>query len=432
MRSISAFKQSGSCVSLLKSRSPMDAGITNREVLPRHPELESGFFHHHAGHVIKELLIVPRRNLESAPCGDVKRNHLRRSPSPTARALSTHFRLSFPGWHCFRGVRLHLILLQGYTNWFDKCSLWGAGSVQLYFYHDNYSKSDKLWLQLYLYVMYVLDTVHQINMWVSLYKYFVKDFANPTLINQIGRPITDSVILSAIVCALAQLLYLMRIWHLSKKNYILTGILGIFILTQFVVTVIYFAQIYNLTENTKLMDRAEIITVRVLNASITATDVCIATAMAFLLHSQRSGIKQTDTLINRLIMYSIATGLVTGAVGVVALISAFALPKTFIYLFFDLLLPKLYINSILALLNFRQKLRDTLASSDRGFSLNRMNTSAPSGRSSNTQVAAPRHNVTVVDIRVDTDQETHNDFNEHKDPWQKTRSELDDASSYGP
>ncbi|KAI5114995.1 hypothetical protein M0805_007761 [Coniferiporia weirii] len=257
-------------------------------------------------------------------------------------------------------------------------ALWGAGSVQLYFYHDNYSKSDKLWLQLYLYVMYVLDTVHQVNMCISLYKYFVKDFANFVLIGKIDRPINDSIIISAIVCALAQSLYLMRIWHLSRRNYILTTTLGLLILTQFVATVIYFAQVYHLTENAELMDPAEIITVRVLNVFATATDVSIATAMAFLLHSQRSGIRQTDTLISRLIIYSISTGLVTGVAGIAALVTAFAFPKTFIYLFFDIPLPKLYINSVLALLNFRQKHRDNLVrNADRGFSLNRMHTSNP-------------------------------------------------------
>ncbi|KAI5118911.1 hypothetical protein M0805_004687 [Coniferiporia weirii] len=227
--------------------------------------------------------------------------------------------------------------------------LWGAGSVQLYFYHDNYSKSDGRWLQLYLLLMYVLDTVHQINLLVSLYTYLVEDFESILLLERIGKPILDAVIPSALVCVLAQSLYLVRIWRLSKKNHVLTTVLALLVTGQFAATLVYFAEIVNLHETTDLMDRTTMITVRILNAFIAASDTSLASTMAFLLHSQRSGIKQTDSLINRLIMYSFGTGLVTGVLGLVAFISAFALPNAFFYLLFDLLLPKLYINSILAL-----------------------------------------------------------------------------------
>ncbi|KAI5118909.1 hypothetical protein M0805_004685 [Coniferiporia weirii] len=291
--------------------------------------------------------------------------------------------------------------------------LWGAGSVQLYFYYENYANSDSRSMRLYLLLMYVLDTVHQVDLLVSLYTYFVKDFTSILLLERIGRPIVDAVMFSNFVCVLAQIFYLKRIWHLSNRNYVLIVVLALLIVAQFVTGSIYFSEILNLHETTDLMNHATMVTVRILNAIIAATDVSLAFTMAFLLHSQRSGIRQTDSLINRLIMYSVGTGLVTGALGFVAFISAFALPNAFFYLLFDLLLPKLYINSILVLLNVRQKLRgNNVVGSDGGLSVNKARPGFMGKNPAAQNTASPAD--TVVDMEEVTDRAVRNGSNGNK------------------
>ncbi|KAL5520653.1 hypothetical protein ACEPAF_2654 [Sanghuangporus sanghuang] len=82
--------------------------------------------------------------------------------------------------------------------------------------------------------------------------------------------------------------------------------------------------------------------------------------MIWLLWNSRPGVKRTDTIVNRLIAYAIGSGLVTALWVIVALIAAQVKPHSFVYLLVDLVLPKLYFNSVLASLNARSALRDTL------------------------------------------------------------------------
>ncbi|THH08791.1 hypothetical protein EW145_g2463 [Phellinidium pouzarii] len=307
-------------------------------------------------------------------------------------------------------------------------ALWGAGSVQLYFYYDKYTKTDKWWLKIYIFMVYALDTLHQIFLLSSLYTYFVTNFANPAHLLLNERPLNSTAVVTALVDGFVQALFVMRVWHLSKKNYILTGILSLFVLGQTVSTMIYFGKAYNLN----LI--AELVSVlpeeRAMDIIVTITDLSIASSMAYLLHSRRSGMRQTDTLINRLIFYTIATGLVSALAAVLALITAYVLPKTFIYLVFDLIAPKLYINSILALLNSRAKLRDGLISdSERGLSMNNMSRDGVTSSGKNNAFTTRTN---VVNIKVDTQQTLTADLEagEPKDPWERKRPELDDASVY--
>ncbi|KAI5115183.1 hypothetical protein M0805_006471 [Coniferiporia weirii] len=234
--------------------------------------------------------------------------------------------------------------------------LWGSGSVQLYFYYDKYTKIDKWGLKTYIFILYALDTLHQALFLKALYLYFVTDFANIADLDRLERPLIDVTLLAALVDGLSQCLYVMRIWHLSNRNFILTGVLAAFVLGQFAATTVYFAQVYHLPEISELT--TVIRTERAMNSIVAITDIAIATVIVFLLRSLRSGVKQTDSLISRLVLYTVSSGLITSIVALEALITAVVLPKTFIYLISDLVIPKLYFNSIMAMLNSRQKLRN--------------------------------------------------------------------------
>ena len=77
-----------------------------------------------------------------------------------------------------------------------------------------------------------------------------------------------------------------------------------------------------------------------MNCITVFTDSLLAVVIIWLLWRSRSGIKKTDSVVNRLIMYTIGSGLVTALWTVVALIGAEVAPQTFIYLLVDLVIPK--------------------------------------------------------------------------------------------
>ncbi|EJC99656.1 uncharacterized protein FOMMEDRAFT_148554 [Fomitiporia mediterranea MF3/22] len=236
--------------------------------------------------------------------------------------------------------------------------LWGGCCLQLYYYYEKYWKTEKLWLKLYTLVVWILDVVHQILLMKALYMYFVKEFGNFEFITRPQHLIFDEAPISAVINAMVQSIFVARVWHLSNKSKLLTAFLIILIAAQFTITLVYFGQIYNFTDFAQLFSVLN--TERAMNAQVVVTDTCIATSLIVLLWRSRSGFRRTDSIINRLVMYTISTGLLTSLVGVVGLVGAQVQPASLIYLLADLIMPKTYVNSLLATLNARSGLRNRL------------------------------------------------------------------------
>lgn len=77
-----------------------------------------------------------------------------------------------------------------------------------------------------------------------------------------------------------------------------------------------------------------------MNALIAGGDTVLAATLCYYLYIRRSGFKKTDTALNRLMMYSMGSGLVTALAGIVGLICAVVKPDAFLYMVPDMLMAK--------------------------------------------------------------------------------------------
>ncbi|KAI5118149.1 hypothetical protein M0805_000529 [Coniferiporia weirii] len=236
---------------------------------------------------------------------------------------------------------------------------WGASNIQLYSYYSKYSNTDRWWLKLHVFSLYAVDTVHQAFLLASLYSYFITNFSRFENLFSFERPLLDTTLISAFISILAQSLFVMRIWQLSDKNHVLTATLAIFVAGQFVATAVYYGKTFNNPEAVQIgvANASEL----AMNCTVAIVDISLAAVLAYLLRSLRSGVKRTNFLITRLILYIISTGLATSVFALLALITFITRPTSLVYWVFNLTIPKLYMNSSLALLNSRQGLRDQLA-----------------------------------------------------------------------
>uniref|UniRef100_A0A8H7XRG0 DUF6534 domain-containing protein n=1 Tax=Psilocybe cubensis TaxID=181762 RepID=A0A8H7XRG0_PSICU len=121
------------------------------------------------------------------------------------------------------------------------------------------------------------------------------------------------------------------------------------------------------------------------NALAAAGDVLIAATLCILLHQSRTGFKRSDTMINKLILFSVNTGVLTRFV----------------------LIVLLYTNSLLATLNARRKIRDAgevinSTSENLSFSMR------------NVPLAARRP--TNISIKIDTTKEFATDHDSDRGP----------------
>jgi len=87
-------------------------------------------------------------------------------------------------------------------------------------------------------------------------------------------------------------------------------------------------------------------------------DLLISASLCFFYHRNRTGVKRTDRILNLLILYAINTGLLTTIVAICTVILEVALRGTQWDTIPYFVLSKCYVNSVLATLNARTKLRE--------------------------------------------------------------------------
>ena len=119
---------------------------------------------------------------------------------------------------------------------------------------------------------------------------------------------------------------------MSNKNPVLTGLLSAAVLAQFVPTVVYYGQLYNSFADDVYT------TALTFNCIAAAMDMCISCTLIWLLWKSRSGIKGTDSILKKLVAYTVGSGLVTEVMWIVAI--AQVATETNISVIVDPIIPK--------------------------------------------------------------------------------------------
>ncbi|KAJ3908800.1 hypothetical protein F5879DRAFT_985252 [Lentinula edodes] len=94
------------------------------------------------------------------------------------------------------------------------------------------------------------------------------------------------------------------------------------------------------------------------NVLIVVGDLLIASILTYLLQRCKTGFKRTNTMINKLMILAINTGVITSLCAISSLISFLAAPNAFIYISFFFSMGRLYTNSLLTSLNCRRRIRE--------------------------------------------------------------------------
>lgn len=115
-------------------------------------------------------------------------------------------------------------------------------------------------------------------------------------------------------------------------------ILSVMVLVQYVLVMVYFGDMMHITSPFQLITKINLSSGA--NAVIAITDILIAAVLVALLRSKRSAFKRTNSMLNKLIGYTISSGAVTALCAVATLVMTQVLPETFIYFTLDLLMAK--------------------------------------------------------------------------------------------
>ncbi|CAK5282830.1 unnamed protein product, partial [Mycena citricolor] len=200
----------------------------------------------------------------------------------------------------------------------------------------------------------------------------------------------------------------------SHRNYILTGSIVLLVLataasgTAWVVLALQAGTYEHLLRITPL-------TIAI-NALSTTADIIITSTLCYMLAKTRPTSLQTESVVNRLILFTINTGLLTSFCAVLSLIFLIVSPRTLIYAAFYFCIGRLYSNALLASLNARAVIRGRINDVDNNF---RIKTDG-SGPRSATQLS--------MDVFARQDESAAGDMNIAVRVQRETKSFMDDDS----
>ncbi|KAG9311251.1 hypothetical protein JVU11DRAFT_8335 [Chiua virens] len=267
-------------------------------------------------------------------------------------------------------------------------AFWGITSVQAYIYFQRYP-DDRPALKIIVVILWVLDTFDACLTSQILYYYLVINYMNPS---SIGIPVWSIIVshpyfekstlieeyrtdpydgdmchgcvYSVVIfipthllesCLLLPSLFSKRVWGLSNGNIFLTSIVWILSLCDLIVGLVITAKAFQLASFSQL----DTLTPWFYASFVTtfAGDLYVSLVLCYYLFKSKTGLRRTNTMVNTLLCYIITTGLLTSIDAILGTTMYAVMPTNYIFLAFYFNLPKLYINSYLALMNARKRLR---------------------------------------------------------------------------
>ncbi|KAF9219032.1 hypothetical protein BS17DRAFT_469268 [Gyrodon lividus] len=234
------------------------------------------------------------------------------------------------------------------------CILYGLTNVQTYFYYSTYT-NDSLILKSLVALLWALDSAHTAIISHSIYFYVITGYGKPTV--TIIWSLPTEVFITATIAFIVQCFLMYRVWKMSGTSLRWVLTIPTLVLSAFSLATgyAYGAKLVEIKVLTRVPEIVSLINMAL--GSTVAVDVLITLFLSLTLYFNKTGITRSDSVINRLIVYTVNNGLLTSLCALLDVIVHSALPTTFAFLAFYFLLSKLYSNTFLSTLNARRSLR---------------------------------------------------------------------------
>ncbi|KAF9450684.1 hypothetical protein P691DRAFT_757922 [Macrolepiota fuliginosa MF-IS2] len=247
---------------------------------------------------------------------------------------------------------------------------YGVSILQAYFYYTH--QTDPWSIKLLVGLVMFFETIHQVLIIHTVYAYLILHYGRPEMLNRLVWSLLVEVLFNGFTALMVQSFLTMRVWRLSNRRPWVTGIAALLVAGEFGCVVVFTTLALRLETYTELA-HLKSLSIAV-NALAAAGDLLIATTLCIILHQSRTGFQRSDTMIKKLIVYSVNTGLLTRLISsqdpvvspnvpvdslcaVASLVSIVLAGQTFFYIMFFFCIGRLYSNSLLATLNARKNIR---------------------------------------------------------------------------
>ncbi|KAJ7617100.1 hypothetical protein FB45DRAFT_933431 [Roridomyces roridus] len=233
-------------------------------------------------------------------------------------------------------------------------ALFGIVTTQAYIYFGRFPK-DPRGLKAMVAGVWLGEIAHVICIGHALYVMVIKDYAHPERLAQIPRSLYAASFFGGLISSSVQSFFAYRIYILSRSLWIPLICWCMSLFRVLPSNIVAFA--YAIHEPTDEFQKKWSWLFDATWAVSAANDILIAASLVYILYRERSQVhKNTAAMVDRLIAWTIETGVVTSVAGVIMLGLFLGLPTSFAYMALFVVMARLFSISLFASLNSRTSL----------------------------------------------------------------------------
>jgi len=228
--------------------------------------------------------------------------------------------------------------------------LYGVVCSQCYFFMKYRLRGGKFELKFIVSFLWILETLHLCLFTHGYYDYVVNSHHNPARLSTPEATFYGMVPCTLAVAALVHYVWLKRIWALSKSKLRLIFAVVMVSVTLFGWGVGFLWTALSLTQNTWTQVTPWLVYTPL--ACLTVNDLIATSFLCATLQRSKLGIRSTDDAINVFIVFALNTGLLTSVCSVITVVLLLFSSLQQWYVSMYVVLNRLYVNSLLAMLNY--------------------------------------------------------------------------------
>lgn len=205
-------------------------------------------------------------------------------------------------------------------------------------------------------VLWVLDAINLALTIHAMYYYLVINFGGVEALIHVVWSFKLQTVMNVPIIIMVQGLYALKLWRLNYRGDWIPRLVPLGVIADTVIGSVLAVRTCQLKYFTELPSMAWITYASF--GSAVVVDALLAVTIIYYLRRSRGEFESTNNRIEKLVFWTLSTGVITSICSLAALITYTLFPDKLYFLAIEFLLTKLYINSLLAMLNARRSIRE--------------------------------------------------------------------------
>ncbi|KAK7458093.1 hypothetical protein VKT23_009999 [Stygiomarasmius scandens] len=237
--------------------------------------------------------------------------------------------------------------------------LFGVVVVQAWIYFNSHE--DRWPLRTFVALIVLLDfALTCINTQIT-HHYFISSFGNLIAITKINKSLVVDEFLTIIVVFCVEVFFASHIWRMHRFHWLIPVIIVSCATGAVVAGISSVVEMAHHNELSSLGRRTMQLKIGFDCALTSVSDVFATVALSWSFFDSKTGFKRTDTLLQKLLRYTITRGLFVTSAQVGFLILFLSKPQKLWWMPFYISLSKVYVITMIVMLNSREGLRNHVA-----------------------------------------------------------------------